>query len=90
MLDMEDEPLSTSSWPAAASDVRSRHRGALRTTSVHRLARSSRSNLGKLSAPARADVSDRGWKAASSIARGLLAEVAQEMSLSQLDGERSS
>lgn len=47
VLDMGDEPLSASSWPAAASDVRSRHRGATRTASVHRFARSSRSNLGK-------------------------------------------
>jgi hypothetical protein len=46
VIPVADEPLATSSWPS--SDVRSRHRAATRTTSVHRLARSSRSNLGKV------------------------------------------
>jgi hypothetical protein len=46
VIPVADELLATSSWPS--SDVRSRHRAATRTTSVHRLARSSRSNLGKV------------------------------------------
>lgn len=46
VIPVADEPLATSSWPS--SDVRSRHRAATRTSSVHRLARSSRSNLGKV------------------------------------------
>jgi hypothetical protein len=46
VISIANEPLATSSWPT--SDVRSRPRAAKRTTSVHRLARSSRSNLGKV------------------------------------------